>query len=99
MKNFKEVEWRDSISKLFDSGILINKKAKQDLDFLFVNEGTSTDNTPQGQNNTLPGITPVDAEIPNCTLAEASTKSDSDRFNIWKAESTLWIFLLLRVSF
>ena len=37
----------DSISKLDDSGILINKKTKQDLDSLFVNEGTSTENTPQ----------------------------------------------------
>ena len=30
--NFKEVELRDSISKLVDSGILINKTTKQDLD-------------------------------------------------------------------
>ena len=30
--NFKEVELRDSISKLVDSGILINKKTKLDLD-------------------------------------------------------------------
>ena len=52
--NFKEVELRDNISKLVDSGILINKKTKQDLDSLFVNEEISTDNTPQGQINTLP---------------------------------------------
>ena len=79
--NFKEVEIRDSISKLVDSEILINKKTKQDLDSLFVNEGTSTDNTPQGQNNTLPDITPVDTETTNCSLAEAFTNSDRDRFN------------------
>ena len=78
--NFKEVELRDSISKLVDSGILINKRTKQDLDSLFVNEGTSTDNKPQGQKSTLPDITPVDIETPNCTIIEASTKSDSDRF-------------------
>ena len=57
--NFKEVELRDSISKLVDSGILINKKTKQDLDSFSVNEGTSIDNTLQGQNNTLPDITRV----------------------------------------
>ena len=57
--NFKEVELRDSISKLVDSGILINKKTKQGLDSFFVNEGTSIDNTLQGQNNTLPDITRV----------------------------------------
>ena len=79
--NFKEVELRDSISKLVDSEILINKKSKQDLDSLFVNEGTSTDNTPQGQSNTLPDITPVDTETINCSLAEASRNSDRDRFN------------------
>ena len=79
--NFKEVELRDSILKPVDSGILINKKTKQDLDSVFVNEGTSTNNTPQEQNNTLPDITPVDIETPNCTLIEASTKSDNDRFN------------------
>ena len=84
--NFKEVELRDSISKLVDSGILINKKTKQDLDSLFVNEGTSTNNTSQGQHNTLPDITPVDIETPNCTLEESSTKSDSDRFNDLKGE-------------
>ena len=84
--NFKEVELRDNISKLVDSGILINKKTKQDLDSLFVNEGTSTDNTPQGQNNTLQDITPVDTETSSCILADASTKSDSDRFNDLKGE-------------
>ena len=84
--NFKEVELRDSISKLVDSGISINKKTKQVLDSLSVNEGTSADNTPQGQNNTLPDITPVDIEAPNCTLVGASTKIDSDRFNDLKGE-------------
>ena len=44
--NFKEVELRDSISKLVDSGISINKNTKQVLDSLSVNEGTSADNTP-----------------------------------------------------
>ena len=73
--NFKEVELRDSIAKLVDSGILINNKTKQDLGILFVNEGASTDNTPQGQNNALPDITSVDTETPNCTLAEACTKN------------------------
>ena len=77
--NFKEVELRDSISKLVDSGVLINKKTKQDLDSLFINEGTSTENT-------LPDITPVDIETPNCTLIETSTKSDRDRFNNLKGE-------------
>ena len=48
----------------------------QDLDSL-LNEGTSTDNTPQGQYNTLPDINPVDIETPNCTLAETSVKIDS----------------------
>ena len=93
--NFKEVELMDSISKLVDNGILINKKTKEDLDSLFVNEGTSTDN------NTLPDIIPVNTETPNCRVTEASTKSDSDRFNDLKAKSTttLRIFLLLRVSF
>ena len=33
--NFEEVELRDSFSKLVDSGILINKKTKQDLDSFF----------------------------------------------------------------
>ena len=66
--NFKEVELRDSISKLVDSGILINKKTKQGLDSFFVNEGTSIDNTLQGQNNTLPDIAPVDIETPYYTL-------------------------------
>ena len=33
--NFKEVKLRDSISKLVDSGILINKKTKQDLESFF----------------------------------------------------------------
>ena len=84
--NFKEVELRDSISKLVDSGILINKKTKQDLDSLFVNEGTSTNNTSQGQHNTLPDITLVDIETPNCTLEESSTKIDSNRFNNLKGE-------------
>ena len=84
--NFKEVELRDSISKLVDSGISINKKTKQVLDSLSVNEGTSADNTPQGQNNTLPDINPVDIEAPNCTLVGASTKIDSDRFNDLKDE-------------
>ena len=84
--NFKEVELRDSISELVDSGILINKKTKQDLDSLFINEGASTDNAPQGQNNTLPDITPVDTETPNCTLIETSTKRDRDRFNNLKGE-------------
>ena len=84
--NFKEVELRDSISKLVDSGIIINKKTKQDLDSLFVNEGTSTNNTSQGQHNTLPDITPVDIETPNCTLEESSTKIDSNRFNNLKGE-------------
>ena len=79
--NFKEVELRDSISKLVDSGILINKKTKQDLDSFFVNEGTSIDNTLQVQNNTLPDITPEDIETPNYTLDHASTKSYSDSFN------------------
>ena len=46
--NFTEVELKDNVSKLFDSGILINKKSKPDLDSLFVNEGASTDNTSQG---------------------------------------------------
>ena len=46
--NFTEVELKDNVSKLFDSGILINKKTEQDLDSLFVNEGASTDNTSQG---------------------------------------------------
>ena len=58
LTNFKEAELRDSISKLVDSGILI-KKIKQDIDSFFVNEGTSIDNTLQGQNNTLPDITRV----------------------------------------
>ena len=58
LTNFKEAELRDSISKLVDSGILI-KKIKQDIDSFFVNEGTSIDNTLQGQNNTLPDITCV----------------------------------------
>ena len=84
--NFKEVELRDSISKLVHSGILINKKTKQDLDSLFVNEGTNTDKTLQGQNNTLPDITSADIETPNYTLVEPSTKSDSDRFNDLKGE-------------
>ena len=84
--NFKEVELRDSISKLVDSGISINKKTRQVLDSLSVNEGTSADNTPQGQNNTLPDINPVDIEAPNCTLVGASTKIDSDRFNDLKDE-------------
>ena len=79
--NFKEVELRDSISKLVDSGILINKKTKQDLDSLFINEGTSIDNTLQGQNNTLPDITPVVIKTPNYTLDDASTKSYSNSFN------------------
>ena len=83
--NFKEVELRDSISKLVDSGILINKKTKQDLDSLFVNEGTSIDNTLQAQNNTLPDITPVDIETPNYTFVEASTKSCSYSFNDLKS--------------
>ena len=48
----------------------------QDLDSLFLNEGTSTDNTPQGQYSTLPDISPVDIETPNCTLAETSAKID-----------------------
>ena len=86
LTNFKEVELRNSISKLVDSGILINKKTKQDLDSLFINEGTSTDNTPQGQNNTLPDINPVDIETPNCILVETYTKSDRDRFNNLKGE-------------
>ena len=43
-------------------------------------------NTPQEKNNTLPDITPVDIETLNCTLIEASTKSDSDRFNNLKGE-------------
>ena len=60
---------------------MINKKTKQDLDSLFVNEGTSTDNTPQEQSNTLTDIPLVDMENPNCTAVEASTKSDSDRYN------------------
>ena len=38
LTNFKEVELRDSISKLVDSGILVHKKTKQDLDSLFVND-------------------------------------------------------------
>ena len=78
--NFKEVELMDSISKLVDNGILINKKTKEDLDSLFVNEGTSTDN------NTLPDIIPVNTETPNCRVTEASTKSDSDRFNDLKSK-------------
>ena len=84
--NFKEVELRDIISKLVASGISINKKTKQVLDSLSVNEGTSADNTPQGQNNTLPDINPVYIEAPNCTLVGASTKIDSDRFNDLKGE-------------
>ena len=84
--NFKEVELRDSISKLVHSGILINKKTKQDLHSLFVNEGTNTVNTLQGQNNTLPDITSADIETPNYTLLEPSTKSDSGRFNDLKGE-------------
>ena len=84
--NFKEVELRDSISKLVHSGILINKKTKQDLESLFVNEGTNTDKTLQGQNSTLPDITSADIETPNYTLVEPSTKSDSDRFNDLKGE-------------
>ena len=83
--NFEEAELRDSISKL-DSGILINKKTKQDLDSLFVNEWSSTDNTSQGQNNTLTDITPVDIATPNCTLVETSTKSDSNKYNNLKGE-------------
>ena len=47
---------------------------------------TSTDNTPQGQNNILQDITPVDTETSSCILADASTKSDSDRFNDLKGE-------------
>ena len=84
--NFKEVELRDSISMFVDCGILINKKIKQDLDYLFVNERTSTNNTSQKQYNTLPDITPVDIETPNCTLIEASKKSDSNKFNNLKGE-------------
>ena len=56
--NFEEAELRDSISKLVDSGILVSKKTKQNLDFLCINEGTSTDNTLQGQINSLSDITP-----------------------------------------
>ena len=59
----------------------------QDLDSL-LNEGTSTDNTPQGQYNTLPDINPVDIETPNCTLAETSVKIDSKYIITWKAKST-----------
>ena len=44
--NIEEAELRDCISNLVDSGILINKKTKKDLDSLFVNKGTSTDITP-----------------------------------------------------
>ena len=84
--NFKEVELRDSISKLVDSGILINKKTKQDLDSLFINEGNSTEYSPQGQNNTSSDITPVDIESLNCRLIETSTKSDRDRFNNLKSQ-------------
>ena len=84
--NIKEVELRDSISKFVDSGIVINKKTKQDLDSLFVNEGTSAKNTSQEQNNTLQEIAPVDIETPNCTLIEASTKSDIDIFNNLKGK-------------
>ena len=40
--------------------------------------GKCTDNTLQGQKNTLPDITPADIETPNYTLVEASAKSDSD---------------------
>lgn len=40
--------------------------------------GKCTDNTLQGQKNTLPDITPADIETPNYTLLEASAKSDSD---------------------
>ena len=43
-------------------------------------------NTLQEQNDFLPGITPVDTETLNCTLAESSTKSDSDRVNDLKGE-------------
>ena len=86
LASFKEVELMDSILELVDSGILINKKTKQDLDSLFLNEGTLTDNTPQEQNNNLTDINPVDIETPNCTLVEASTKSYSDRFNNLKGK-------------
>ena len=56
------------------------------MNLFFVNEGTSTNNTPQEQNTTLPNITPVDMETPNCILIKASTKNDSDRFNNLKGE-------------
>ena len=95
--NFTEVELKDNVSKLFDSGILINKKTEQDLDSLFVNEGASTDNTPHGQNNTLPDILHVDIETSNGALIETSTKSDGGIIT-WKAKPTTipQILLLLK---
>ena len=65
---------------------MLIKKIKQDLDSLFVNKGISTDNILQRRNNTLPDIALVDIETWNYTLAEASTKSDSNRFNDLKGE-------------
>ena len=64
-------------------------------------KGTSTDNAPQEQNNTLPDITPVHTETSNCSLAEASTNSDSNRFNDLKGKvnNNPANFLLLRDSF
>lgn len=38
LANIEGIEWRDSISTPADWGILINKKIKQDLDLLFVND-------------------------------------------------------------
>lgn len=38
LANIKGIECRDSISTPADWGILINKKTKQDLDSLFVND-------------------------------------------------------------
>ena len=84
--NFKKVVLRDSISKLVDGAVLINKKTKQDRGSIFINEGTSTDNTLQEQNDFLLDTTPIDTETLNCALAEASTKSDSDRVNDLKGE-------------
>ena len=84
--HFEEAELRDSISKLSNGRILINKKSKQDLNSRFVNEGASTDNAPQGHNNTLPDITLVKIETPNFTLVETSSKCDSDKYNNFKGE-------------
>lgn len=77
---------RDSISTLVDCRILINKKTKEDLDLLFVNEYSSTDNSSQRHNFAFPDIAPVALENPNCSLIETSKDIDSDKYNDLKSE-------------